>query len=68
MKDDENFGNIHRSIRCFTLIANMIILLDEKLVLMKKTEKYAQNSSYSVHNLVNSIFLDEETKTRKNYA
>ncbi len=46
----------------------MKILLDEKLVLMKKAEKYPQNCSYSVHNLVKSIFLDEEKKTRKNYA
>jgi hypothetical protein len=47
------------------LITNMVVLFSKILVLMKKIEKYGQNSYYLALSLVKRIFLNTRKKRKK---
>jgi hypothetical protein len=56
----------YRSTQFFTLIQNMIMLLHESLVLMKKIEKYGLESNcFTPTILAKTIFLNTGKKRKK---
>jgi hypothetical protein len=65
MKDGKTFENIPCSAHFLMLIPNMVVLFSKISVLMKKIEKYGQNSYNLAQNLVKTIFFNTRKKRKK---